>query len=88
MNWAYLMRCADGTLYAGWTVDLQARLEAHNNGRGAKYTRGRGPVQVAWAREFATKQEAMQQEAALKRMRKDEKEMLVRTSGFPPKFKT
>lgn len=78
MNWAYLLRCADGTLYAGWTTDVNARVEAHNGGKGAKYTRGRTPVRLAWAQEFSTKQEAMQKEAALKRMPKMEKEALVR----------
>ena len=77
MNWAYLVRCADGTLYAGWTTDITARVEAHNSGKGAKYTRGRTPVRLAWAQAFETKQEAMQKEAALKRMRRTEKEMLV-----------
>lgn len=81
MNWAYLVRCRDGSLYAGWTVDLQARLAAHNNGTGAKYTRGRRPVTLVWAQSHATRREAMAQEARLKQMRKAEKELLVR--DFP-----
>lgn len=47
--YTYILRCADGTLYCGWTNDLTARLAAHNSGRGAKYTRGRGPVQLAYS---------------------------------------
>ena len=47
-NWAYLVRCADGTLYAGWTNDLERRLETHNAGKGAKYTRSRRPVTLVW----------------------------------------
>ena len=82
MNWAYMVRCADGTLYAGWTTDVTARVEAHNSGKGAKYTRGRAPVHLAWAEACETKQEAMQKEAALKRMRRAEKEMLVQAFEF------
>ncbi len=84
MNWAYLVRCRDGTLYAGWTPDLAKRMTAHNTGKGAKYTRGRGPVQLVWARAFASKSEAMMCEAALKRKTKAEKEMLVKSEGVPP----
>lgn len=76
-NWAYLARCADGSLYAGWTTDLDKRLAAHNAGTGAKYTRARRPVALAWARGFATKSEAMQQEAALKKLPKAKKEALA-----------
>ncbi len=77
-NWAYLLRCADGSLYAGWTNDLSRRLAAHNAGTGAKYTRGRGPVCLAYARSYATQGEAMAAEAALKRLPKPEKEALCR----------
>ena len=75
--WAYMVRCRDGSLYAGWTPDLEKRLAAHNAGTGAKYTRGRGPVHLAYARQFETKSEAMVHEAALKRLRKAEKEKLA-----------
>ncbi|MDL2324124.1 GIY-YIG nuclease family protein [Ruminococcaceae bacterium OttesenSCG-928-A16] len=78
MNWAYLVRCKDNSLYAGWTNDLTKRLAAHNNGTGAKYTRGRGPVALAWAGNYPTKQQAMQQEALLKKMTKPQKEALVK----------
>lgn len=78
MNWAYMVRCADGSLYAGWTVDLEKRLQAHNAGTGAKYTRARRPVHLAWAKSFATKSEAMVQEASLKRLGKPQKEALAR----------
>lgn len=77
MNWAYLVRCKDGSLYAGWTNNLEKRVKAHNAGTGAKYTRAHGPVTLAWAQEYETKQQAMQQEAKIKRMRKEEKEHLV-----------
>lgn len=77
MSWAYLLRCGDGTLYAGWTKDLQKRLAAHRAGKGAKYTRGRGPLRLAWACRYETQGQAMAQEALLKRMSKAEKEILV-----------
>lgn len=77
MNWAYLIRCNDGSLYAGWTVDLDKRLSAHNTGRGAKYTRSRRPVTLAWAAGYETRSEAMQQEATLKKMSKEQKETLA-----------
>lgn len=77
INFAYLLRCADGSLYAGWTNDLDKRLAAHNEGKGAKYTRGRRPVALAWAREYPTKSEAMAMEARLKRLPKAKKEALA-----------
>ena len=56
---AYILLCADGTLYTGWTSDIEKRLAAHNAGRGAKYTRGRRPVTLLYSEECATKSEAM-----------------------------
>lgn len=82
MNWAYLLRCADGTLYAGWTTNLTNRIATHNAGQGAKYTRGRIPVQLVWAQSFATRSEAMAQEYHLKHITKAEKEALV--AAFSP----
>ena len=81
MNWAYLVRCNDGTLYAGWTNDLQKRLAAHNAGTGARYTRGRRPVALAFAQAFATKSEAMAFEARLKRLPRAQKEALAAAYG-------
>ncbi|NLW79790.1 MAG: GIY-YIG nuclease family protein [Ruminococcaceae bacterium] len=75
--WAYLLRCRDGSLYAGWTTDLEKRLAAHNAGRGAKYTRGRRPVALVWAEAYENKNAAMAQEARMKRMTKAQKEALV-----------
>ena len=80
MNWAYLLRCSDNSLYAGWTSDLEKRLDKHNAGKGARYTRGRGPVVLAWCKAFDTQGEAMAEEARLKKLSKPEKERLVR--GF------
>lgn len=82
MNWAYLLRCNDNSLYAGWTVDLEKRLEQHNTGKGAKYTRSRKPVQIVWAKKFDTRNEAMGQEAQLKKMSKKQKEILVESDPY------
>lgn len=76
-NYVYILRCADGTLYTGWTTDLEARMETHNSGTGAKYTRGRGPVQLIYSECFETKREALRREAAIKKMKRDRKLKLV-----------
>lgn len=77
MNWVYVLRCKDNSLYTGWTNNLPRRLAAHNAGRGARYTRGRGPVQLVWEQQFETKNEAMAAEAAIKKLSKQQKEELV-----------
>lgn len=76
-NYMYLLECADGSLYCGWTNHLSERVEAHNAGRGAKYTRGRRPVTLVYYEEFATRQEAMQREAVIKRLTRQEKKKLI-----------
>ena len=81
-NYTYLLQCADGSLYCGWTNCLWERVKVHNEGRGAKYTRGRRPVELVYFEEFATKQEAMQREAAIKRLTRQEKEKLVESRGM------
>lgn len=77
MNYAYLVRCSDNSLYAGWTNDIEKRLQSHNAGTGAKYTRARLPVTLAYLESFDTKSEAMKREAALKRLTHQQKEQLV-----------
>ena len=77
MNYVYILRCADGTLYTGWTNDLTRRLAAHNGGKGAKYTRGRAPVTLAFSQVFDTREEAMGYEAAIKKLSAAEKESLI-----------
>lgn len=69
----YMVQCADGTLYTGWTNDLAARLEAHNRGLGAKYTRGRGPVTLVYAEEHPDKPSAQAREYAIKQLPRAEK---------------
>lgn len=68
MNYAYLLRCADGSLYAGWTNDLDARVRAHNTGAGGKYTRSRLPVELVYFESFETREQAMSREWHLKRL--------------------
>ena len=77
MNYAYLVRCSDGSLYAGWTNDIEKRLKSHNAGTGAKYTRARLPVTLAYQETFDTKSEAMKREAALKKLTHQQKEQLA-----------
>lgn len=77
MNYVYLLRCADHTLYCGWTTDLTARVQAHNNGRGAKYTRSRLPVELVYYEEYANRHEAMSREWHIKRMTREEKNDLI-----------
>lgn len=80
-NFTYILRCADGTLYCGWTNSLKDRLLAHNQGKGARYTRSRRPVELVYYETFATKQEAMQREWAIKQLTRQEKLALCRIFG-------
>lgn len=75
------MQCNDGTLYCGWTNDLDKRLAAHNNGVGAKYTRARRPVFLVYYEVFDSKSEAMRREAAIKRLSRAEKLRLIQKHG-------
>ena len=77
MNFTYIVRCSDGTLYAGWTNHLEKRMKAHNNGSGAKYTRTRRPVELVYYEEFETKEEAMRREYAIKQLSRQEKLKLI-----------
>jgi putative endonuclease len=76
----YLARCSDDTLYAGYCKNLAERKATHNSGKGAKYTRGRGPVIIVYSEGFKTKSEAMKREYAVKKMRRSEKEALIKSS--------
>jgi putative endonuclease len=73
----YILECKDGTYYTGYTNDIDKRLKAHETGKGAKYTRGRGPFQVLHMESYPTKEEAMSREAKIKQMRRSDKEQLV-----------
>lgn len=77
MNYVYILKCSDNTLYTGWTTSLEKRLEAHNSGKGAKYTRGRLPVKVVYYEEFEEKKEAMKREYAIKQLSREGKLKLI-----------
>ena len=77
MNYTYILKCADGTLYTGWTNDLQKRLSAHNSGTGSKYTKTRLPVELIYFEEFEDKKEAMSREWHIKRLTRKEKLTLI-----------
>ncbi len=72
-----MLKCSDGTLYTGWTNDLEKRVEAHNSGKGAKYTKARRPVELAYYEEFETKEQAMKREYAIKQLGRKEKQKLI-----------
>ncbi len=76
--YTYMVRCSDNTLYTGYTNDLENRIMAHNEGRGAKYTRGRGPVELVYYEEYPTKEEAMSREWHIKRLTRPEKEKIIK----------
>ena len=76
-NYSYMLKCSDGTLYTGWTNDLEKRVEAHNSGKGAKYTKARRPVELAYYEEFETKEQAMKREYAIKQLGRKEKQKLI-----------
>lgn len=75
--YTYMVRCSDGSLYTGWTVDLEMRVVAHNSGKGAKYTKSRRPVTLAYYEVFENRQDAMRREYAIKQLPKKEKERLA-----------
>lgn len=77
--YTYMAQCADGTLYTGWTNDLQKRITAHNAGRGAKYTASRRPVTLVYAERHENKVSAMQREYHIKRLSRAEKEQLIQS---------
>lgn len=77
MNYTYILRCKDGSLYTGWTNDLEKRVAAHNAGTGSKYTRTRRPVELIYYESFSTKSEAMRREVQIKRLTRGEKLRLI-----------
>lgn len=78
MNYTYIVKCSDGSLYTGWTNDLEKRIRAHNDGKGAKYTKSRRPVVLAYYEEFQTKEEAMRREWEIKQLDREQKIKMIR----------
>lgn len=77
MNYTYVLECSDNSLYTGWTTDIDKRLERHNSGKGAKYTRGRRPVVVKYFETFDTRSEAMKRECEIKKLSREKKLKLI-----------
>ena len=75
--YVYMVECADDSYYTGWTNDVEARVAAHNDGTGARYTRGRGPVRLVYWEEAADKKMALRRERAIKKISRAQKEKLV-----------
>jgi putative endonuclease len=80
MNYIYIVKCSDNSLYTGWTNDLEKRIEAHNNKKGAKYTKARLPVTLEYYETFESKEEAMSREYFIKKMTRKQKEELIRVN--------
>ncbi|WP_408072544.1 GIY-YIG nuclease family protein [Butyrivibrio sp. JL13D10] len=78
MNYTYIVECADGSLYCGWTNNLEKRIADHNAGKGAKYTKPRLPVVLVYSEAFATKEEAMSREWHIKQLSRSKKLDLIK----------
>ncbi|HSK87592.1 MAG TPA: GIY-YIG nuclease family protein [Anaerolineales bacterium] len=76
--YCYIVECADGTYYTGWTVDLERRVAVHNKGHGARYTRTRCPVKLVYVEELPDRKSAMKREIEIKKMNRDRKSRLIR----------
>ncbi|PQJ36368.1 endonuclease [Salinibacter sp. 10B] len=79
-HYVYVVECTDGTYYTGYTTDVERRITEHNDGTGARYTRGRRPVELVHVESFDTQSDAMQREYAIKQLRRSAKEALVKDS--------
>lgn len=83
MWYVYILRCGDGTLYTGSTDNVDKRLEAHRSGKGAKYTRGRGPLELVYAEQLPDRSAALRREYKIKQMTRQEKLKLAGTEEKP-----
>lgn len=81
-NYTYMLKCGDGSLYTGWTNDIAVRLRQHQSGKGAKYTRGRGPLELVYLEVYDTKSEAMSREARIKHFSRNEKLKLLESDSW------
>ena len=77
MHFIYILECSDGTLYTGYTTDLDNRIKKHNEGKASKYTRFRTPVKLKYQEKFTSKSDAMKREVTIKKMSRQEKLMLI-----------
>ncbi len=83
--YTYIVQCADGTYYTGYTPDLARRIELHNNGKGAKYTRARLPVKLVWSKEYRYFKKAFLEEKRIKTLRRRQKEKMVKGYNYGKK---
>ena len=79
MNYVYILKCSDGSFYCGYTNDIDARVKTHNEGKGAKYTRSRLPVEMVHQENYPTKAEALKRECEIKRMTRAQKQTLIQS---------
>ena len=79
---AYMLICSDNTIYSGFSTDLQKRVDTHNRGKGAKYTRSRLPVRLAYWEEFSEKSDALKREYAFKKMKRSQKLLLIENFNY------
>lgn len=77
----YILKCSDNSLYTGWTNEINRRVEAHNQGQGAKYTRGRSPVRLVYLEFLKDKSAGLKREAAIKRLSRKQKEKLIASNS-------
>lgn len=77
MSWVYIVECADGTYYTGYTENVENRLAVHNAGKASRYTRGRLPVKLVYMEQTATKNQALRREAEIKKMKRQQKQKLI-----------
>lgn len=84
MYYVYILECCDKSLYTGYTNHLEKRIKAHNEGKGAKYTKGRRPVSLVYFESFQTKSEALKREYAIKQFSRKKKLELIKSSSLNP----
>ncbi len=82
MNYVYILKCNDNTLYTGWTNDLEKRIATHNSGKGAKYTRGRIPVELIYYENLNSKEEALKREREIKKLNREKKLKLINSKSL------
>lgn len=78
MNYTYILECSDGSFYTGWTNNLEKRINCHNKGKGAKYTKGRLPVKLVYFEEFIEKRDAQKREYVIKHLTRNDKLNLIK----------
>jgi putative endonuclease len=81
MAWVYMLRCGDGSLYTGWTVDVERRVASHRRGNGGRYTASHQPVELVFAKEMDDRTSARREEARIKRLTREQKLALCHLDG-------